>query len=1182
MSNEVMIKLANWAKEHGVSASRVIALLRENGVSVLTPFSDVPQMAFASIEAQVMEEMSKLEVCKAKTSGLRKSQQEKAAKEKAAAPAAENKIRAEKSTIFFAALLADELTPNGDPFKKINAVKNAVNSTLKPYRTFLSNAKKSLESRLDYECKFQELNESNSYDLSLKFKRYSIQKRALTSAIIKLDPNILKEDKKNRLLFEDTDEEITFLKKDAKFSPDQKQILHINAANWDEEISKNSDGSQVELNGHKVHFEKKEILFSKGEKLIQNGNQYIIRSSRDQKEEIIIELEASKTFPSSKDTIRYQGKELKLSPITEKPAHLYFTNGKEWSFCTEKNEYFSTDDEKVLRCPVEMKDEKGNLYILRNYSDSKFGKKSVSIRLMEDDNLEEGEKSSCEYFFENEALKEIYQGEKSNKFKVFSINPEEHKIRIEKHSEKGNILDPRLPVKMVIDTNNLKRQLYAIRNLCCSPVKEHRKLIKLFEKKDLEEKHSQSLWGNQRPTSIKNWFVLTKEQYDGTNTQRKFVEKAIATDDFMLLEGPPGSGKTTAILELILQFIDQGKRVLLTASTHVAIDNILERIQSFKKVSPIRIGKNDSIGESVKNFSLNSRIAQLTNAGWEEESAKRFLLDASNLICGTTMGIQNHPDFSYYSKDSNQQKTVQAVPFYDVMIIDEASKTTFPEFIVPARYAKKWIIVGDIQQLAPYSETEYLKAHLKESVSVKEQNISLLNFRLDSLLHTSKKNFPNLQNQNNFHLALELPKGISIEDFKKTLYNKIKFESSDRKIAYMNNCEKFYDLKSDSSHCWLDLYSKKFSLLITENGKLKELNDYIPEFFHRISFYKFKISESLKRRQKLLYGKNDEKFLKVNEDLVSFFSKEWVDEISWRLIRKFERRHLNKESIYEKDLKKLIPEDHNAENVLNDIEQIFFPSILELLQKGSEADNRYETTLTKGFKNFKNPEIFNQRFERLDYQHRMHPEISKFSREHFYGREHGINELKDGHEINREWKYNRYSSHAIWLDVKRDPKQEQGNQRQNKNYTECNCILNELKKFILWAKSDAPQLTVAILTYYKPQEELIRNELQKYTGMKNSYSHFEKEDIKILLYTVDKFQGREADVVFLSMCRNKGIGFMDNINRLNVALTRAKYQRVIVGDRQCFMNQNFSQELSALAHESTTQNIKEGHYENRA
>ena len=40
---------------------------------------------------------------------------------------------------------------------------------------------------------------------------------------------------------------------------------------------------------------------------------------------------------------------------------------------------------------------------------------------------------------------------------------------------------------------------------------------------------------------------------------------------------------------------------------------------------------------------------------------------------------------------------------------------------------------------------------------------------------------------------------------------------------------------------------------------------------------------------------------------------------------------------------------------------------------------------------------------------------------------------------------------------------------------------------------------------------------------------------------------------------------MDNINRLNVALTRAKYQRVIVGDIEFFRKQNNSEELKRLA-----------------
>ncbi len=83
MSNEVMITPGEWAKKHGVDPSRVVALLHENGVQVLTPFSPVPQMSFASIEAQVMDEKAKADARRAKTAALRKNQnQKKSADEK--------------------------------------------------------------------------------------------------------------------------------------------------------------------------------------------------------------------------------------------------------------------------------------------------------------------------------------------------------------------------------------------------------------------------------------------------------------------------------------------------------------------------------------------------------------------------------------------------------------------------------------------------------------------------------------------------------------------------------------------------------------------------------------------------------------------------------------------------------------------------------------------------------------------------------------------------------------------------------------------------------------------------------------------------------------------------------------------------------------------------------------------
>ena len=73
----------------------------------------------------------------------------------------------------------------------------------------------------------------------------------------------------------------------------------------------------------------------------------------------------------------------------------------------------------------------------------------------------------------------------------------------------------------------------------------------------------------------------------------------------------------------------------------------------------------------------------------------------------------------------------------------------------------------------------------------------------------------------------------------------------------------------------------------------------------------------------------------------------------------------------------------------------------------------------------------------------------------------------------------------------------------------------------------------------------------------------ENKGIELMIYTVDKFQGKEADIVFLSMIKSgqAGLGFMDSPNRLNVALTRAKYQMVVVGDKEFFRSNRCKSEL---------------------
>jgi superfamily I DNA and/or RNA helicase len=70
--------------------------------------------------------------------------------------------------------------------------------------------------------------------------------------------------------------------------------------------------------------------------------------------------------------------------------------------------------------------------------------------------------------------------------------------------------------------------------------------------------------------------------------------------------------------------------------------------------------------------------------------------------------------------------------------------------------------------------------------------------------------------------------------------------------------------------------------------------------------------------------------------------------------------------------------------------------------------------------------------------------------------------------------------------------------------------------------------------------------------------------VEIVCGTVDRFQGREADLVMLSMRNTRRVGFLDSPNRLNVGVTRARQQLVVFGKADYFGDCRIS-ELEELA-----------------
>lgn len=100
-------------------------------------------------------------------------------------------------------------------------------------------------------------------------------------------------------------------------------------------------------------------------------------------------------------------------------------------------------------------------------------------------------------------------------------------------------------------------------------------------------------------------------------------------------------------------------------------------------------------------------------------------------------------------------------------------------------------------------------------------------------------------------------------------------------------------------------------------------------------------------------------------------------------------------------------------------------------------------------------------------------------------------------------------------------------------------------------KSNLPKQTlrIGVISFYKEQSHLIREEIRQLNMLKFNIN--EKVRVEIDINTVDSFQGKEKDIVILSCVRSNNsnsIGFLNELKRLNVAISRAKTFCFIVGD----------------------------------
>lgn len=111
----------------------------------------------------------------------------------------------------------------------------------------------------------------------------------------------------------------------------------------------------------------------------------------------------------------------------------------------------------------------------------------------------------------------------------------------------------------------------------------------------------------QTPTA----YELLDSGADLNDDQRAAIEKVMTAQDYALVLGMPGTGKTTTIAHIIRALVSQGKSVLLTSYTHTAVDNILLKIKN-DKIDILRLGSGAKIHPEVKEFAQLAETPRTT------------------------------------------------------------------------------------------------------------------------------------------------------------------------------------------------------------------------------------------------------------------------------------------------------------------------------------------------------------------------------------------------------------------------------------------------------------------------------------------------------------------------------------------------------------------------------------------